>query len=40
MVEYSDPRSGTKRWENGRGLMSTRLGAIAVIVVAVLELVG
>lgn len=29
-----------KRWENGRGLMSTRLDAIAVIVVAVLELVG
>lgn len=28
-----------KRWENGRGLMSARLGAIAVIVVAVLELV-
>lgn len=29
-----------KRWKNGRGLMSARLGAIAVIVVAVLELVG
>lgn len=28
-----------KRWENGRSLMSARLGAIAVIVVAVLELV-
>lgn len=40
MVEYSDPKSGTKkRWENRRSLMSARLGAIAVIVVAVLELV-
>lgn len=29
-----------KRWENERGLMSARLGVIAVIVVAVLELVG
>lgn len=29
-----------KRWENGRSLISARLGAIAVIVVAVLELVG
>lgn len=30
MVEYSNPRSGTKkRWENGRGLMSTRLDEIA-----------
>lgn len=29
-----------KRWENGRGLMSARLGVIAVIVVAVLGLVG